>query len=177
MRHLPKYRILGIDPMYRGFGFAVIEDSSRLLDWGVICCRQKQRRKRNRWTNCLLRFEALLERYQPTAIVVPDWRDKCWRHSLEAKLFIRDVAHIVKKRRIALRTYSQDDVRKAFAPQGARTKDDIAKAIGDQFPELLPLPRPRQSFLAESYRMAIFDAVGLGLTLMHAPQADALNSE
>jgi hypothetical protein len=49
-------------------------------------------------------------------------------------------------------------------PFGASSKQEIAAAIANRFPELAPrLPRFRKPWMSEDYRMSIFDAVALGL--------------
>jgi len=52
-----------------------------------------------------------------------------------------------------------------WAGSDATTKQEIAIAIAERFPELAPrLPRFRKPWMSEDYRMSIFDAVALALT-------------
>ena len=52
-----------------------------------------------------------------------------------------------------------------WAGSDATTKQEIAIAIAERFPELAPrLPRSRKPWMSEDYRMSIFDAVALALT-------------
>ncbi len=44
----------------------------------------------------------------------------------------------------------------------------MARAIAEQFPELVPrVPPVRKPWMSEDYRMSMFDAVGLGLTFFY----------
>lgn len=64
--------------------------------------------------------------------------------------------------------YSRGQIRRAFAAQGATTKEQIAAALASQFPELARrLPPKRKVWMSEDHRMAIFDAVALIFTGLH----------
>ena len=59
-------------------------------------------------------------------------------------------------------------MREAFLQYGARTKQQIATDIANQFPELAPrVPPVRSCWMTEHYSMATFDAVSLALTFFH----------
>src|SRR5688572_9134689 len=57
-------RILAIDPSQRGFGFAVLEGSTRLIGWGSAVLYSKSTEE------LLVRVEALVDRYRPACIVI-----------------------------------------------------------------------------------------------------------
>src|SRR5437867_4414730 len=59
-------RILAIDACPRGFGFAVIENSDRLIDWGVKELRGDKNPKSR------TAIEKLIACYEPDLVVVED---------------------------------------------------------------------------------------------------------
>jgi len=63
---LPEERILALDPISRGFGFAVLEVSGdRLIEWGVLHCGRKPKDM----ARAVLR---LVGRLTPTTIAIED---------------------------------------------------------------------------------------------------------
>lgn len=155
-------RILAIDPVTRGFGFAVLESHPRqLVDWEVANCRK------NRKSKCWHRVTRLVNHYQPTVIVL----EKCERrgslHCHRVQQFLEPIRKLAREKGIEIRTISWAEVRRVFAEKGATTKHQIATAIAGMFPELADrLPRPREIWQGEDYRMGIFDAVALGLSVL-----------
>jgi hypothetical protein len=68
---------------------------------------------------------------------------------------------------VKVRRSSRAWIKRAFAKSGASTKQQIAVAIANRFPELAPrLPRFKKAWMSEDYRISIFDAVGLALTFL-----------
>ena len=71
------------------------------------------------------------------------------------------IAKVAAARRLPVRTVSLDVIREAF-PHSNRNKHEIAKAVADQYPTLLPyLPAKRKPWQSEHYRMSIFAAAAL----------------
>jgi len=155
-------RILAIDPTSRGFGFAVLEDRPlRLLDWGVV------EHRRNKNIGAPSRLLRLIREYQPTVIVT----EKCRvRHASRCRTthpFVDLIALLVEEVPIPIVTCSREQVRRAFSRHGAVTKEEIARVISEVFPELKPrLPKRREIWQSEDYRISIFDAVALGMTFV-----------
>src|SRR5215831_8200238 len=151
-------RVLAIDPSTRGFGFAVLEGPSRLIDWGV------KETKTDKKKRSLKLIAELMERYQPKVFVVEDYGGKGSRRCQRVGELIKDISKVALKRGIRVKSISRLKVKQAFAESGASNKQEIAMAIAGRFPELAPrLPRFRKPWMSEDYRMSIFDAVGLGL--------------
>jgi Holliday junction resolvasome RuvABC endonuclease subunit len=156
-------RVLAIDPSTRGFGFGVLEGPERLVDWGV---RETKTDKKRR---SLKLIAELIEQYQPSVIVVEDYEAKGSRRCQRVGELIDDISKLASKRRIRVRSFSRAKVKQAFSESGASTKYEMALDIVKRFPELAPrLPRFRKPWMSEDYRMSIFDAVALGLTLTHS---------
>jgi Holliday junction resolvasome RuvABC endonuclease subunit len=150
--------VLAIDPSTRGFGFAILEGPNRLIDWGVKETKIDKQRK------SLNLIEDLIERYQPSVIVVEDYAGKGSRRCRRIERLINDISKLASKRKIRVRSFSRIKVKQAFSECGASNKQEIATAIASRFPELAPrLPRFRKPWMSEDYRMSIFDAVALAL--------------
>jgi len=155
-------RVLAIDPSTRGFGFAVLEGSNRLIDWGV------KETKTNKNARTLKLIDDLMDRYQPSVIVGEDYAGKGSRRCRRIQGLIKAISKRAAKRTIKVSSVSRAKVKQAFSESGAQTKQEIAVAIAKRFPELASrLPRFRKPWMSEDYRMSIFDAVAFGLTLVH----------
>ena len=153
------WRIIALDITSRGFGFAVMEGPEVLVDWGV---KQVQPYEEAR---CLRHLEKLIQRYRPELLVLEDHRKKHRRRSARTLSLIEKVTDLGKLAGIPVRRLGWKRVREAFAPKGFINKYGIARAIGRLLPELASrVPPFRKAWMSEDYRMAIFDAVALGLT-------------
>jgi RNase H-fold protein (predicted Holliday junction resolvase) len=78
-------RVLAIDPSTRGFGFAVLEGPNRLIDWGV------KETKVNKTAKSLQLIDDLIERYQPSVIIVEDYAGKGSRRCRRIERLIGDI--------------------------------------------------------------------------------------
>src|SRR5262249_12646012 len=151
--------VLAIDPSTRGFGFAVLEGPNQLIDWGVKETKVDKNRK------TLKLVADLIDRYQPNAIVVEDYAGKGSRRCRRVANLIKDISKLATKRNIRVKSFSRLKVKQAFSESAASNKQEIAAAIANRFPELVPrLPRFRKPWMSEDYRMSIFDAVSLAIT-------------
>src|SRR5437867_2438119 len=152
-------RVLAVDPSTRGFGFAILEGPDRLIDWAV------KETKVNKNAKSLKLIDDLIDRYQPSVVVVEDYEGKGSRRCRRIQGLISDISKLAVQRKIKVRAFSRAKVKQMFSESGASNKQDIAAAIANQFPELAPrLPRFRKPWMSEDYRMSIFDAVVLVLT-------------
>jgi hypothetical protein len=74
------------------------------------------------------------------------------------------MARIATSHSIQIFLVEHDDIRKTFSDMDCETKDDIAAALTRIFTELVwRLPPKRRPWQSEHPRMAIFDAIALGL--------------
>ncbi|MFN0009569.1 MAG: crossover junction endodeoxyribonuclease RuvC [Planctomycetota bacterium] len=157
---LPRDRVLAVDPVSRGFGFVVLETGPlQLVDWGVrICARREE-------DACANAVRRMIARYEPTAIVIEDAREARTLRAVSLEAFLGSIAEALSGSSIALRTYSRRDIRRAFASEGAVTKEQIAKVLVARFPELRVKEPPRRMLWeSEDARMSIFDALSLATT-------------
>jgi Holliday junction resolvasome RuvABC endonuclease subunit len=149
--------VLSIDPSSRGFGFAILEGPTMLVDWGV---RTAKKNKRER---SLRLIDDLITRYEPDTIVIEDYSRKGSRRCARIGDLIDGILKFASRKKIRAVTLSRLKIRKVFSEASAN-KHQIAVAIARQFPELAPrLPPPRKPWMSEDYRMSIFDAAALGI--------------
>src|SRR6266481_1416874 len=89
--------VLAIDPSTRGFGFALLEGPTRLIDWGV------KETKTNKSRRSLKLIDDLIERYQPNVIVVEDYAGKGSRRCRRVGNLIKDILKLAMKRKIRVK--------------------------------------------------------------------------
>ena len=155
-------RVLAIDPLSRGIAFVVLEGAQNLIDWGI------KGAVRNKNAQCLRRLARLIEHYQPEILIVEDTTAKGCRRCLRVRNLIEEILKLASQKKVKTRTFSRLNVRKGFSACSAYTKHQIAVAISQRFPELVPyLPRLRKPWMSEDERMSIFDAAALALTFFY----------
>jgi Holliday junction resolvasome RuvABC endonuclease subunit len=156
---IQEYRVLAIDVISRGFGFAVLEGPQKLIDWGL-----KQIKKEKKERTAKVAAE-LIEHYAPDMVIVEDWVGKGSRRCMRIGELIRNIMVLATRHKIPSRCFSRDRVRQAFSEERAWTKHQIAAAVSKQLPELrIRLPRYRKPWMTEDERMAIFNAAAFALT-------------
>jgi Holliday junction resolvasome RuvABC endonuclease subunit len=159
----PIQRILSIDPANRGFGFAVMEGPETLIDWGV------KEVEDNKVSHYLHRITKLIDLYQPDYLILEAFDNKGSRRCKRVRELIVRIMKLALERKIKIKCYSRDDIRKVFSQYNAFTKHQIATTIASLLPELSPrIPPFRKPWMSEDYRMAIFDAVSFTLTFYYA---------
>src|SRR6266702_597925 len=97
-------RMLAVDPSTRGFGFAVLEGPNRLIDWGV------KETKTNKNVKSLKLIDDLIDRYQPSVIVVEDYEGKGSHRCRRVRELIEDISKLAAKRQIKVRSFSRAKV-------------------------------------------------------------------
>jgi Holliday junction resolvasome RuvABC endonuclease subunit len=149
-------RILAIDPCTKGFGFAVLEGGNRLIDWGVARLYSKNDEE------FLVRVDALINRYKPTAIAVEDVAGT--RKGERTAKRVNDLVGYATLLDIERALVSGREAREALGLPYDATKYEVARTIAELFPELkATLPPPRKPWQTEDERMNVFDAVGLAI--------------
>jgi hypothetical protein len=161
-KNVPKYpRILAIAPSTRGFGFAVFEGQGTLAVWDA----KEVRGDKNKGT--LARVNELIARYEPQIVVLEDASAKGSRRAPRIRKLVQRISRLAPKRGTRVALFSRIQVREAFFPDGKGTKHEMAEIIAGRFSDELgfELPPKRRAWDKEDYRMDIFDAVALVLTL------------
>jgi Holliday junction resolvasome RuvABC endonuclease subunit len=156
-------RVLAIDPISRGFGYAVLEGPHRLIDWGVVHVHTDKHR------GSLRRIDELISRYQPQTIVVEDLNARGARRSGRVRRLLDGVRRLSDSRSCTYRLVAQRQVKRVIGQSERTTKYEIAQTLARMFPEIAPrLPKPRKPWMSEDERMAIFDALAFGLTCLRS---------
>jgi len=154
-------RVLAIDPITRGFGFAVLDGPRLLVDWGVRATKPSPKPVER----SLREIAALLEGYSPDRVVVEDCLAARSRRGRRSQRLIERIVTLTGERGILVRRISRAGLHRAFAPDHARTKYQIALATVRRFPELaVRLPPIRKPWMSEPAQMGVFDAVAFALT-------------
>jgi hypothetical protein len=148
--------LLSVYPNARGFGFVVLDERRRLIDWGISDLRREQR-----IAKCLHRLQRLIDRYRPRVLVV--------REMTGAEQHAVDMFEAIKKladsRGVLVVAISRRQIREAFAHLGSPNRSTIADALARQMPVLAPfIPPVRKIWNGEDRRMGLFDAVALAVT-------------
>ena len=156
MRRKGPIRILALDLHPRCFGYVVVENSSRLLDWGVCSHRQK-----GVVSDALVRktLRLLIDLWRPAALVLKNPPRVMQKPNHRRKGILERIETEARKHRIPVRILEDNPV----GSRGERlTKYEIARRVAERFPVLRrALPPKRQIWESEHYRMSIFDAAAL----------------
>lgn len=153
-------RILAIDPTYRGFAFALMESSGRLIEWGKTEIHVRKHKV------FLDRISQLLLSRQPRWLAVEDCSNT-GRHE-RAQILISKMVDQARWLDVRRSLISRDETRSILGLPAEATKYDIAVAIAGRMPELRNvLPDPRKLGDSENDWMNVFDAVGLALVTQH----------
>jgi hypothetical protein len=162
MPHTPT-RIFALDPNSKGFGYAVFELPFRLVEWGL------SRTTGEKLTGALMRFEKLLTRFRPDAVVFEDVTAPGSRRRPRIRALIEALMKRARDLGIAVHTVARLAVVKCFSSADeSATKYSIAKRLAQHFPDLAAkLPGPRKIYESEADRMAVFDALALAVTFVN----------
>jgi len=154
----PAPRVLALDPMSRGFGYAVLEGPTSLVDWGIRNAPNDKPR------GLLRRISELIDLYHPDVIVIEDCRHDRSRRRQRVRAVITQVAALATPQ-TEVQLIPAALVRDVFGGCGTATKFKIATLVAEHFPEVeYRLPPERKPWMPEDARFAIFDAVAFGLT-------------
>jgi len=151
-------RVLSVDPTTRGFGYAVLEGPTFLVDWGT---RDLGRADSPR---ALAHVAQLADHYRPEVVVVEDASHAGARRRGRAQKLIDAIAELAAKRGIDVARIPRVHVHRLFEDTDRATKRQIAQTIAGHFLELAPrLPPVRKAWMSEDPHMSIFDAVAFAL--------------
>lgn len=147
----------------RGLAFVLFEGGANPVDWGRAQFHGPSKNHR-----CIERFIGLIERYRPDVVILQDPADLIQRRSHRAGQLARAFAAHAEGHGIPFVTRSRKHVLEAFAHLNPRTKQRIAQAIIEIIPAFgQHMPRPRAPWMSEDYRMGLFDAAALAMSLFH----------
>lgn len=151
-------RIMAITPSTRGFGYAVIDQGSHLVDWGAKRVRAKEKNPES-----LSKAEQLIAQYLPSKLVM--WQYKGTRRAERIQNLSDKIVAAADARKIRVSLFSRQQVNQAFGLAANDTKLSLAGAVAKLFPEELGrrLPPDRKAWMPEDARLDFFDAVALTL--------------
>lgn len=138
-----------------------------LVSWAA---RQLSGDKNAKSRKTVVGVEKLIAEYAPQVIVLEDASAKGSLRSQRIRRLTAKLKVLAKKRRVKVALFTRKQVMRAFLPDGKGTRHDLAAAIAERFPgELGPqLPPKRKFYETEDYRIGIFMAAALALTLRHS---------
>lgn len=158
-------RVLAIVIRSQRFGFAVIEGSVQLLDWGIVFYPQNNR---ERVAAATKRVAFLLTQSAPSVVVVERSGSVNVRNPSGLRSMFKAIQREASVNFIPLQVMKRADVRSAFCDFRARSKDEIASVLARMFPELrCKLPPKRRIWDSEHHGMPLFDAVALAVSYWH----------
>jgi hypothetical protein len=158
----PLQRVLAVDPFSRGVGFAVLEGSDRLIDWGLRTTGRADNAKAARV------IEKLIDRFRPDVLALENWGSAGARRCTRVQMLLEGIARVEGKR-VKMRLVTRHQIRAIGALPQTGTKRGRACFLAERFPELYPfLPPVRKPWMPEDDRMAIFDAASFALACFPA---------
>src|ERR1700687_2703094 len=104
-------RVLAIDPITRGFGFAVFDGPHSLIDWGRKGTSRWQE-SRERW--CLRQVGELVDFYRPDRVVIEDCLAPRSRRGQTSRRLIERIDDMARARGVPARRISRGVRRRAF---------------------------------------------------------------
>jgi hypothetical protein len=154
-------KILAIDLRHRRFGYAVFTGNKILRDSGLRVYRAVGEEEAEMASR---RLDGLLQSFTPSAIVIKRERWDRAKTSSHIKSLVEVVTRVAAAHSISIFLVKDDDVRQTFRNLGCETRDEIAATLARIFPDLFwKLPPKRRAWQSEHPRMAMFDAIALGL--------------
>jgi hypothetical protein len=145
----------------RGFAFVLSEGSANLLDWGFPEARGPRKND-----HCLHGVQGLARRYLPDVLILEDMKHPSSHRSLRVQKLNAAICVFAQEYGIPVVSVSREEIRNAFHPAGAETKDEIVEIIEGRFPFLASyVPPVRMPWMNADARMALFDAVAQLLTV------------
>lgn len=158
-------RVLALDVRARWISHAAFNSSVQLLDFGASRLASVAPAK--------TRFLFLVELLNPAIVLFREIPSHGGRNRLNARKRIRAMRRACQRLGIQVRVLSGHQVRNYFRMRGAKTKQQRASLLAQEFPVLeWKLPPPRRNYDHEHWNMPIFDAVALGVAYFSSSLRD-----
>jgi hypothetical protein len=140
----------------------VFEGTQSIVDWGIRGARNGHCPEQY-----LAAVAALLEAYRPAVLVVQDMTPAGTQRAPRIRTLNAAIRRLAEDCSIRVHSYSRAQVRLAFAPLAAPTKEAIAASVAKTIPSFRRyLPPHRKPWMSEHARMGLFDAAALALTFI-----------
>ena len=151
---------LSIHLSVRGFAFVLAEGPLNPIDWGTTEARGPEKNAKS-----LAAIAALVKRYRPDVLILENTSHASSWRSLRVQKLTAGICVFAQDYGIPVISVSRAEIRTAFAPHGAETKDEIAEVIAERIPVLAAYQPPvRKPWMSVDARMSLFDAVAQLLT-------------
>lgn len=150
--------VLAIHPTTRGFGWALFEGSMAAVDWGLASTKRASNAR------LLARFERIIKRYEPAALVLEEFEGRAGRVDRIQRL-CRSMVHLASCSGMETPIYHRRVIRTVFASVGASTRYEVAQVIAHRIDALSHrMPRCRRVWEKPDHRQSLFDAAALAVT-------------
>jgi len=159
MNHNKKFRILAVSLSTEGFGYALTEEDSTLVDYGnKVFPKEKN-------AHSLTEIDKLIALFQPNVLVLHNVDGKGTYRALRIKELHRDVVMMAEQHKLKVTQISNSELRTMLLDDPRGTKHAMAVRVARQFPDDLAsrVPPKRKPWTSQQSRMDIFDAVGLAV--------------
>jgi hypothetical protein len=151
---------LAVSLSNRGFAYVFFEAPQTPYDWAVCEIRGNEKNDQ-----IVKRVSKLIQTYRPETLVLENIETASAKHSSRLQKLSRQMSHLAECEGVSVCAYDRKAIRAAFAPLGAKTKVQIAHAIGNAIPAFIHrLPPIRKIWMSEDARQMLFDAAALGMT-------------
>ena len=100
-----------------------------------------------------------MKRYRPDVLILENTSHASSWRSLRVQKLTAGICVFAQEYGIPVISVSRAEIRTAFAPHGAETKDEIAEVIAERIPVLAVYQPPiRKAWMSVDARMGLFDA-------------------
>jgi crossover junction endodeoxyribonuclease RuvC len=162
MKKNKSQKVLSIDPGTRHMGVAFFE-GKELLYHGVKSITHKKLAEETlkEGKKVMLR---MIHDFKPDVLVVEKTFFSNNRNSALLNVFADEIQAIGKRQGLTVHALAANTVRKQICGNGAANKDEVAKVVVSQYPELKPYLTSDRKW-KETFHRNMFDAVALGIAL------------
>lgn len=156
------HRVLAIAPMSRGFGYAVMDGSERLADWGLKTLDGEEKNART-----ISQVKRLIEVYRPNVLVMEDFWQESSNRANRIRLLGEELLLLAKSHQVATKVLRREPVWTSLVGHTGATKFEVAQIVAATFAEDLEfcLPAKRKLWKGEDKRFAIFVATALAVEI------------
>jgi hypothetical protein len=151
--------VFAVHPTSKGFGWVIFEDQNAPVGWGISSA------KANRSATSMRRFQALLDQYHPSVLVLEAFKGSRTRRGPRIQDLAQTMSGFAANRDIDVVVYSRNFVSEQVAENPHATRHAIAKSVAGRIPIFrLRMPRERELWQSEDARQCLFDAAALAMT-------------
>ena len=150
--------ILAVYPTSRGFSWILFEGPHKPVAWHNVHARPGRER------HLLLRFRRILDRYEPSVLVLQSFDEAGSRRGPRIRRFCEAMMREASARGMDTPVFSREAIRMAFAEYGAASRSAIARVIASRIDDISHrLPEWKFGY-SEDGRHSLFNAAALAFT-------------